>query len=477
MKKRILKFATAMAVLVVMMLCGTMTAFAEEVISNIDVSLQTGDTFLVQHKTIEVKSTLSEAYGYADEIPSDDGVSALDLLIALHIDYYNTEDKSVIEQKFTTNAYGAVEMLGQGDGKTGGFTVNGKYVLRDAATMTPATIFETALKSGDSVDFFWYEDANKKDIAAFFSDSGNKADSLEAKAGEDFTVTIEGFAGPLSSESEPVENAMLCSVDASGIATPLFDAEGNSILTDAEGKAVLRLPEGTYTLTVMNGDGETGRRIIMPQCVVTVTAGHTLEKVEAKEPTAAEVGNTEYWYCSGCGKYFRDANAEQEIEKEDTVLAKLPPVIIEGDGATATEGEKKALSFTSNAGYDDFIRVEVDGTACDEGNYTVKSGSTVVTLKEDYVAGLPVGEHTLGIVSEAGTAIARFTVNKKAAETAAEPSTTTKTEAAQTAVTTETTSASAPQTGDSAELQWCVIALVASMCVLAGICVSKKKQN
>ncbi|MDY5990704.1 MAG: LPXTG cell wall anchor domain-containing protein, partial [Oscillospiraceae bacterium] len=50
----------------------------------------------------------------------------------------------------------------------------------------------------------------------------------------------------------------------------------------------------------------------------------------------------------------------------------------------------------------------------DAKNYTVKEGSTVVTLKADYVATLSSGEHTIGIVSESGTASTTFTVNAKA---------------------------------------------------------------
>ncbi|MGN0348382.1 MAG: hypothetical protein ACI4DR_02500, partial [Roseburia sp.] len=44
-----------------------------------------------------------------------------------------------------------------------------------------------------------------------------------------------------------------------------------------------------------------------------------------------------------------------------------------------------------------------------------KEGSTVVTLKADYVATLSAGEHTIGIVSTSGTAATTFTVNAKAA--------------------------------------------------------------
>ena len=107
---------------------------------------------------------------------------------------------------------------------------------------------------------------------------------------------------------------------------------------------------------------------------------HNLEKTPAKDATVTETGNKEYWHCTDCGKYFADENGTNELKLADTVIAKLPPEIIKGAGQSITEGEKKELSFTSNAAFSDFIRVELDGKTLDEKNYTVKEGSTVVTL-------------------------------------------------------------------------------------------------
>ena len=146
-----------------------------------------------------------------------------------------------------------------------------------------------------------------------------------------------------------------------------------------------------------------------------IKAAHTLTKTEAKGATVTETGNKEYWHCKDCGKYFADENGENEIELADTVIAKLPPEIIEGKGQSITAGDKKELTFKSNAAFGDFLRVELDGKTLDEKNYTVKEGSTVVTLKADYVAALSAGEHTIGIVSESGIATATFTVSEKTA--------------------------------------------------------------
>ena len=146
---------------------------------------------------------------------------------------------------------------------------------------------------------------------------------------------------------------------------------------------------------------------------------HTdLKHIDAKAATAAEEGNIAYWYCDGCKKYFSDKDGTKEIAKADTVTAKLPPKITAGDGAAVTQGEKKELTFTSDASFADFVRVELDGTALEEKNYTKREGSTIITLNRDFVATLSVGEHTLAIVSQHGTATAKFTVKAKPTETA-----------------------------------------------------------
>lgn len=58
----------------------------------------------------------------------------------------------------------------------------------------------------------------------------------------------------------------------------------------------------------------------------TDPTNHTsLKKVTANSATTEAEGNIEYWYCSGCGKYFSDELGLKEISKEDTVIAKLVP--------------------------------------------------------------------------------------------------------------------------------------------------------
>ena len=203
---------------------------------------------------------------------------------------------------------------------------------------------------------------------------------------------------------------------------------------------------------------------------------HTdLKHIDAKAATAAEEGNIAYWYCDGCKKYFSDVAAKTEIAKADTVTAKRSPQITAGDGAAVTQGEKKELTFTSDASFADFLRVELDGTALDEKNYTKREGSTIITLNRDFVATLSVGEHTLAIVSQHGTATAKFTVKAKPAQTATPQPTVTPQPTAQPQPTVQPVS---PRTGDTANLAlWFALLIVSGGAAIGITVVSRKKKH
>lgn len=67
-----------------------------------------------------------------------------------------------------------------------------------------------------------------------------------------------------------------------------------------------------------------------------------LKHIDAKAATRTSEGNIEYWYCSGCKKYYKDAKATQEITKAQTVTAKLP-------GGTVKPGADKSPQTGDNS--------------------------------------------------------------------------------------------------------------------------------
>lgn len=52
--------------------------------------------------------------------------------------------------------------------------------------------------------------------------------------------------------------------------------------------------------------------------------GHSLTGIPAQEPTCTAAGNAAYWQCNNCGQFYSDANAEIQIEKDSWVREILP---------------------------------------------------------------------------------------------------------------------------------------------------------
>ena len=67
-----------------------------------------------------------------------------------------------------------------------------------------------------------------------------------------------------------------------------------------------------------------------------------LKHFPAVAATKTAEGNIEYWYCSGCKKYYKDAAATQEIKQADTVTAKRP-------SGTITPGADKSPQTGDNS--------------------------------------------------------------------------------------------------------------------------------
>ena len=145
----------------------------------------------------------------------------------------------------------------------------------------------------------------------------------------------------------------------------------------------------------------------------------SLEKLEAIAATAAANGRVECWHCTACDKYFADANGKTELTAENTVTEKVPPSIIQGNDARWKKGESSTLTFRSDAAFEDFAEVLVDGAVLPSESYEKRNGegNIIVELREGYLEQLAEGEHTLVIRSASGDATTHFTVEAAPDET------------------------------------------------------------
>ena len=130
-------------------------------------------------------------------------------------------------------------------------------------------------------------------------------------------------------------NGTEVTLDENGSFT-LAPADGgqNIVVTDRAGN--------TTEMTVTVNNGHTGGTATCTEKAVCEVCGkaygepdpknHTdLKHIPAKAATEDAEGNIEYWYCSGCGKYYSDKDGTKEITKADIVTAKLPKSPQTGD--------------------------------------------------------------------------------------------------------------------------------------------------
>ena len=124
-----------------------------------------------------------------------------------------------------------------------------------------------------------------------------------------------------------------------------LDENGSFTLAPADGGQRIVVTDragNTAEVTVTVNDGHTGGTATCTERAVCEVCGkaygepdpknHTdLKHNEAKAATEDSEGNIEYWYCSGCGKYYSDKDGTKEIKKADTVTAKLPKSPKTGD--------------------------------------------------------------------------------------------------------------------------------------------------
>ncbi len=103
--------------------------------------------------------------------------------------------------------------------------------------------------------------------------------------------------------------------------------------------------KGVETMACSGGKATCTEKAVCEYCGKaygkTDSNNHTdLKHIDAKAATKAAEGNIEYWYCSGCGKYYADSDATEEIKKADTVTAKLP-----GDPKSPRTGNASDLAL------------------------------------------------------------------------------------------------------------------------------------
>lgn len=164
--------------------------------------------------------------------------------------------------------------------------------------------------------------------------------------------------------------------------------------------------------------------------------------------------------------------------------------ILDGANSSWPENTDGSLTIRGNGEMEKFQNVKVDGKIIDKKNYTVTKGSTIITLKADYLKTLATGDHTFEIVWTDGSATTKFTVAKnKSGDNNKNNNNNNKKNNSNNAKNNQTTqnnptdtkkkeqSVTAPKTGDTSDMTLWTTLLIVSFAGAAGIVVRRNNKT
>ncbi len=183
--------------------------------------------------------------------------------------------------------------------------------------------------------------------------------------------------------------------------------------------------------------------------------------------------------------YEKSQISQEAKDKLEGLLAALRDYrITDGSGSAFTKGNTAGLTFTANGAYSKFTGIEVDGKAVDADCYTAENGSTIITLKAEYLETLAAGKHTLTVLYTDGKATGTFTVTEKPDEVVDDNGNTPQTgndgdeTGKDDAASSETGDDSkSPETGDDSNIALWIAVMLAAGAALTGTAVYSHKRK
>lgn len=209
--------------------------------------------------------------------------------------------------------------------------------------------------------------------------------------------------------------------------------------------------------------------------------GHTLGDWIIDKPATVETAGSRHKECETCGAI---------LEKEEIKKLELPAYkIIDGAESTWTQNTNTdgSLVIRGDGAIANFKEVRVDGVVIDVKNYTVTEGSTIITLKTEYLKTLPAGKHTFEIAWTDGSAATYFTVagstteeDNKLEDNKVEDNTIDDKKAEDNNVEnsrSDVDSNASLKTGDTTDIRLWLILLMSALTIMTGLTVKSKRND
>ena len=273
---------------------GEETADVTPVSATVSYAAQAEGAFLMAPQTdVKVSSDLAESYGYMDQVPVNEGVSALDVLVAAHQDIFGTEFKKEDASSYLQLSGNFISTIWGTQTGNVGFLVNGVTPNKDE---TGDAVNQAKVTDGDEIDFYVYQDTSTwSDNYIWLEDAnGSKLDGQTVTAGTTLELYVKGY----SPFSYGMKEDSVIREHTSGIASAalqLVDMTSGSCtavgaVSDESGKISVQIPkdwQGTYWLTAQ------GTKTIMALAKVQVDAAPVSDAINLSSLEIAIGGNTE----------------------------------------------------------------------------------------------------------------------------------------------------------------------------------------
>ena len=229
---------------------------------------------------------------------------------------------------------GAVISSGKGSSSGGTLDISGGTFTGDLEPLVMDAFFTTTVTNGTFSDAKIAKYTADTSVAATLASTGmtyvgtptavNETLNDKATAGDTVTV-VAGSADLTGLDSVEIANTGSGTVTINGQTVDSTPTVSHTDVKIFPAKAPTCTENGTvaywycadcdsYFLDEALTQGAGPEDLIVP------ALGHKLTAVPAKAATEDAAGNTAYWHCSVCGKYFSDAEGKAEITLASTVL-------------------------------------------------------------------------------------------------------------------------------------------------------------
>ncbi|MGN0437104.1 MAG: hypothetical protein ACI4F4_01165, partial [Lachnospiraceae bacterium] len=198
-------------------------------------------------------------------------------------------------------------------------------------------------------------------------------------------------------------------IPATGVSTYIITTSAGENGTISPSGAVQVAAGGSQTFTMSPASGYVVDTLKVDGSQVAATTSYTFRDVNAAH-TIEVTFKQESQTPGVTAPSITTQPANATVKEDETAVLTVEYKILDGANSSWKPNSDGSLSIRGSGAFAKFRNVKVDGNLVDRNNYTVTEGSTIITLKADYLNTLSAGAHTFEMIWTDGSARTAFTI-------------------------------------------------------------------